>query len=290
VIFSRRGGGGRHSRDEAGRERGRHSAKRRERDEFGVDGDSDTDGLDLDPDTEAALTAAAGGPYDVDSAPNDGLTRLDLGSLYIPAIDGVEVRLQASPEGQVAAVELVHEDSAPQRGAFAAPRSEGIWDDVRAEIAGSLSADGAVVSEVDGPYGVEMRAEVKGPQGAAVIRFVGVDGPRWFVRAIYEGRAAVDPTAAPPLDECLRGLIVDRGHEARPVREMLPLRLPKEFAEQARAQQEQAEAAEAAAATPPAAEPEPPNGRPAAGGSGGAGGTRPRRKPSPRPRRKADGG
>jgi hypothetical protein len=59
-----------------------------------------------------------------------------------------------------------------------------------------------------------------------------------MVQAMYQGRAAVDPAAAGPLETCLRGLVVDRGKEAKPVREVLPLRLPREVAEQAQAQAE----------------------------------------------------
>jgi hypothetical protein len=105
------------------------------------------------------------------------------------------------------------------------------------------------------------------------LRFVGVDGPRWMIRAIYQGPAAVDPpTAAGPLAECLRNVVVDRGREAMPALEALPLRLPKEVAEQAQAQQEAA-AADAAG-----------TGQPPTPANGAAPGTT-RRKPSPRPRR-----
>jgi hypothetical protein len=172
------------------------------------------------------------GPYDVSRAPQD-VQRLDLGSLQIPAIDGIEVRVQANPEGGVEQVVLVHGDSALQLGVFAAPRSEGIWDEVRAEIRESMAADGVPAREVEGTYGVELVARVTTPQGPADVRFVGVDGPRWMVRALYQGLAASDPTQEGPLGDCLSGLVVARDQEARPVREALPLRLPQEMAEQA---------------------------------------------------------
>jgi hypothetical protein len=85
--------------------------------------------------------------------------------------------------------------------------------------------------EVDGPYGVELRARVRTPEGLIDIRFVGIDGPRWLVRGVYQGPVAADPSLAGPLADCLRGLVVDRGMEAMPVREPLPLRLPREVAE-----------------------------------------------------------
>jgi hypothetical protein len=178
------------------------------------------------------------GPWDAEHAP-DGVQRLDLGSLQIPAVEGVEVRVQANPEGNVEQIVLVDGDSALQLGVFAAPRSEGIWNEVRAEIAAAMTADGVTPREIRGPYGVELTARVNTPEGPADVRFVGVDGPRWMVRALYQGAAAADPEREGALGAVLSGLVVTRDAEARPVREALPLRLPKEMAEQAQAQQEQ---------------------------------------------------
>lgn len=221
MIFSRkRAGSGRHARDERAVET-----------RAGQDADEPTPG------------APARGPYDISEAPG-GVQRLDLGSLHIPAVPEVEVRVQADPQGVVQQVVLVHGQNALQLGVFAAPRSEGIWDEVRTEIRQSLFDDGAAAEEVPGEYGTELRARLRTPDGITDLRFIGVDGPRWMVRGVYQGAAAVDPAAAGPLAECLEGLVVDRGQEARPVREPLPLRLPREVA----AQQEAQAAAEAAAA------------------------------------------
>jgi hypothetical protein len=84
---------------------------------------------------------------------------------------------------------------------------------------------------------------MKNPQGAPVeLRHLGVDGPRWFVYGVFFGEAATDPDKAGPLTEVLRGLVVDRGTDARPVGEALPLRLPPEAAAQLAAQVASAEA------------------------------------------------
>jgi hypothetical protein len=69
------------------------------------------------------------------------------------------------------------------------------------------------------------------------VRFVGVDGPRWMVRALYQGAAASDPAREGSLGRVLSDLVVIRDAEARPVREALPLRLPKEMTDQAAAAQ-----------------------------------------------------
>jgi Protein of unknown function (DUF3710) len=181
---------------------------------------------------ERGMPVPERGPYDERQAP-EGVQRLDLGSLQIPAIDGVEVRVQANPDGAVEQVVLVDGDSALQLGVFAAPRTEGIWPEVRAEIAAAMSADGVFPREIVGPYGIELTAQVSTPEGPAAVRFVGIDGPRWMVRALYQGPAAADPQYAGVLAGCLEGVVVVRDEEARPVREALPLRLPKEMAEHA---------------------------------------------------------
>ncbi|MDM4718084.1 DUF3710 domain-containing protein [Micromonospora sp. WMMA1363] len=210
MIFSRkRAGAGRHARDQR------------------------TEALDANELAEPVIPGPPDrGPYDVSEAPA-GVQRLDLGSLQIPAVPEVEVRVQADPQGVIQQVVLVHGQNALQLGVFAAPRSEGIWDEVREEIRQSLFNDGAAAQEADGEYGTELHARVRTPDGLTDLRFIGVDGPRWMVRCVYQGAAATDPAAAGPLASCLEGLVVDRGHEAKPVREPLPLRLPREVAEQA---------------------------------------------------------
>ena len=260
MIFSRgRGSGGRHHKAEDSRRSGRHAAAPRPDPDDTVDEDE---------------MVGTTGPYDVTEAPDDGVERLDLGALRIPVMPDVEIRVQAGEDGTVQQVVLVHGDNAVQLGVFAAPRSEGIWEETRAEIKSSLFDDGVAAEEVPGEYGTELRARVRTPEGLSDLRFVGIDGPRWLVRAIYQGKVAVDPAVAAPLVDCLRNVIVDRGKEAMPVREALPLRLPREAVEHVQAQQE-------AAATTPV----PPANGTAPGAPRPTPRPAPRRRPSPRPRR-----
>ncbi|MGH3646319.1 MAG: DUF3710 domain-containing protein [Micromonosporaceae bacterium] len=183
------------------------------------------------------------GPYDVADIPDDDTERIDLGSLKIPTVVGVDMRMQLNPDGDPTAVLLVADDSAIELGAFAAPREEGIWDELRAELRTSIAGDGGTAEESKGRYGTELRARVRTPNGPTDIRFIGVDGPRWFLRGLVQGRAVTDPDAGKALEECLDGLVIARDNEARPVREPLPLTLPKEIADQIAAQAEQQSAA-----------------------------------------------
>ena len=173
------------------------------------------------------------GPYDLADAPELETPRLDLGALQVVVLPDLDVRVEVSPEGEVVAATLVQGESALQLNAFAAPRSEGIWAEVRAEISDALNSGGGQASEAEGVFGIELRAsvptEVPG-QGVllAPARFVGVDGPRWFLRGLVTGPAATEDAAATPLLEAMRQVVVVRGSEPMAVRDALPLRLPAE--------------------------------------------------------------
>ncbi|HSP39196.1 MAG TPA: DUF3710 domain-containing protein [Frankiaceae bacterium] len=178
------------------------------------------------------------GPFDEGDAPDDDIARVDLGALRVPIVDGVELRLEVNEAGELGQVLLVEGPNIMQIGAFAAPKSSGIWDEVRAEILGSVSTTGGAAEEVEGLYGIELAAHV--PTGApgqlAPARFLGIDRRRWFMRALLTGPAAIDPEAAELLLSVLAGTVVVRGTDAMPIRDPLPLRLPKEAVEAAEAE------------------------------------------------------
>jgi hypothetical protein len=209
-----------------------------------ADGDRlDDEGADAPAGAGLPAGAAAGssesqtGPFDA-VAPEDGLPRVDLGGMQVPVLEGLELRVEVDESGQVVAATLVDGANMMQLGAFAAPKTTGIWTDVRQEIADSIRSGGGRVDEVDGPYGLELRTAVPTdtPGQLAPARFVGIDGPRWFLRALFSGPAGTDPDASPLLDSVLRAVVVVRGGDAMPIRDPLPLRLPDEAVA---AQQEQ---------------------------------------------------
>lgn len=183
------------------------------------------------------------GPWDEADAPGDEVSRIDLGGLRVPVPPETEVRVDVSPEGEVVAATLVRNGSAMQVNVFAAPRRSGIWTEVREEIATTLRETGGSAEDAEGPYGVELHAtvpaEIPGQgRGLAPARFLGVDGPRWFLRALITGPACQDAAAAEPLLAALRDVVVVRGNEAMAVRDPLPLRLPKEVSAAQSAEQE----------------------------------------------------
>ncbi|MEW1953367.1 DUF3710 domain-containing protein [Terrabacter sp. NPDC080008] len=179
------------------------------------------------------------GPLDRSQVPDDS-DYLNLGAIWLRGQQGMELRLEVNEqEQQITGVTAVLGESAVQLQAFAAPRTEGVWVDIRNEIAASIVDAGGTAEVMTGEFGEELltRMPQAGPDGRTVFmpaRFVGIDGPRWFLRAVVSGRAAIEPTAAEAVHEVIRTTVIDRGDEAMPPRELLPLRLPDaEGAEQA---------------------------------------------------------
>lgn len=177
------------------------------------------------------MTARENGPWDaseVDLA--DGVERVDLGGLLVPATQGVDLQVQADEAtGNVVQLTFARPDGAVQVQPYAAPRSGGLWDEVRPQIMASINSGGGLVEEAEGPYGTELRAQVKveGAQQMQPARFVGIEGPRWFLRAVFLGGAARSGPGTEVLDGMVRGLVVVRGGDAMPVGTAIPLKVPQ---------------------------------------------------------------
>jgi hypothetical protein len=162
-----------------------------------------------------------------DDIVDDQIQRLDLGSLLIPAVPGTEVQLQMTEDsGEVSQVTIALGDSAVQLQPYAAPKSAGFWDDVRAQLQTSITQSGGTVEEVEGPFGTELRARVPAERGLQPARFVGIEGPRYFLRAVFLGAGTAPGEIADVLEEALRGVVVVRDDLPRPVGSLLPLRIP----------------------------------------------------------------
>lgn len=177
------------------------------------------------------------GPFDRTEVDGELGDRIDLGSLWLGVIGGAQLRIEVDPQtSDIQAVTTDLDGSLMQVQAFAAPRTTGIWRMIRQEIADSVSARGGAVESRPGRLGTELltRLPSRGPDGRVsvqMMRFVGVDGPRWFLRAVLTGPAASEAGAAAPFYDMIQRSVVVRGEDARPPREMLPLRLPKDLLE-----------------------------------------------------------
>jgi len=183
---------------------------------------------------EGAGAAGLPGPWDAgDDVPDQ--ERIDFGSLLVPAGEGATVQVSVV-EDQPAWITVVRGDSGLQLQAFAAPKSGGLWDEVRQEIAAEVARSGGQSAEADGPFGVELRARIVptdpvlgGRRGELeTVRFLGVDGPRWFLRGLIYGPAASHAELARPLEEVFASVVVVRGDHPVPPRDLLEIRLPDE--------------------------------------------------------------
>ena len=204
-------------------------------DEFEDFDDDEGDGAEVADDT-AGLAGRENGPFDVTETDDDAEpgTYLDLGALRITPSDGVEVRIELDEaSGVVQAVTLVSGETQMQVGAFAAPRTEGIWEEVRTEIAASITNSGGTVDILDGELGPELKVNLngeddKGRRVSQPARFVGVDGPRWFLRGLISGERVNDEATRQVLMDSFRSIVVVRGTDPMAPHEALPIALPRE--------------------------------------------------------------
>jgi hypothetical protein len=168
------------------------------------------------------------GPYDVEDEPDDGWSRLDLGSLRLPIPEGAQLQVEVDRSGPLRALHLITGLGQFTITAFAAPRSGGLWREVIPELATKLRGEGAWVGLAAGEWGQEIEAVTN--QGA--LRFLGVDGPRWMLRGVASGPPEHAQPRAVVLRDIVRQTVVVRGSDPLPVRSPLPLQLPEALAEQ----------------------------------------------------------
>ena len=182
------------------------------------------------PSKSAPADRAVDGPFD-ESEVNPVRPYIDLGGIKILPRDGLNLRLEVEEQTKrIVAVGLDYADSSLQVQPFAAPRSGGLWDETRVQLKDQVRSQGGRVEEREGPLGKELLAEVPATaaegSGLRLARFVGVDGPRWFLRGVIGGAAASDLDAAAKIEDLFRSLVVVRGGSPMPPRDLIPLKMP----------------------------------------------------------------
>ena len=171
------------------------------------------------------------GPWDLADA-DDRPGRVDLGAVRIPGRHGMALRMELDRTSRrVIAANVSIGQSNLQIQAFSAPRTAGIWDDIRTQIGESITKQGGEVSETVGPFGQELLAllpvkDAQGNVGRRPARFLGVNGPRWFLRGVLTGAAVADKSAAKEMEQYFSEIVVVRGSDARPPSELLVLTMP----------------------------------------------------------------
>lgn len=155
---------------------------------------------------------------------------LDLGTLKMVMPSGAQVQVEMGDDGPKM-LHIVTQYGRLTPVAFAAPRSAGQWDETITEVAESMENDGLMVTVEHGPWG----NEVVGRAANAVIRMVGVDGPRWMLRTTVASPVSSADEMATLARECIARTFVYRGSKPIPARTSLPVVLPEELADQLRA-------------------------------------------------------
>jgi Protein of unknown function (DUF3710) len=263
-----------------GRKRGSESPVEESTDD-GLDesAEASDDEADSSSEEEAADLAAledidwrSDGPYDITEVESiegsEESPKIDLGSLILTAVPGSELRLQVAEEtGEIVSAMLVIEtqviegsdklgpveppasagqgpqaySSALELGAYAAPRSGGLWAELRDEISRSATEAGGTASLGEGPFGVELRRLIPvttpdGEEGYQPSRMWVAEGPRWLLRGIVYGQAAIEEDADSPVVadvlSAFRQVIVRRGDEAMAPGDLLPLTMPTNFSQE----------------------------------------------------------
>lgn len=194
-----------------------------------------SDTSSIEPNQDDAKSApedrATTGPLD-DSEANAVRPYVDLGGVKVVPRADLQLRLEVE-EGskRVVAVGLDYAGSTLQVQPFAAPRSSGLWNEIRGQIVEQIHKQGGETRIADGPFGPEVLAQIPvavpgEPAGKRLARFIGVDGPRWFLRGVIAGEGAVNPEAAAKIEDLFRSIVVVRGTTPMPPRDLIPLHMP----------------------------------------------------------------
>ncbi len=175
----------------------------------------------------APADRATAGPLD-ESEANAVRPYVDLGGIKLVPRTDLNIRLEVEEASKrVVAVGLDYAGSTLQVQPFAAPRGSGLWHEIRDQIVEQIQKQGGTIRPAMGPFGPELVAEIPVAGGAPrAARFIGVDGPRWFLRGVIAGEGATNPEAAAQVEDLFRSVVVVRGTTPMPPRDLIPLHMP----------------------------------------------------------------
>lgn len=187
------------------------------------------------PEQEDAPELPRQGPWDYSQRPldDDDPRLINLGALILVGHPDVKIQLSADSKSEkIRSAVLFSDETGLDLRVFAAPRSKGLWADVRTEIIAEVQTENGQYTQREGPWGPELIATVPvttpgGEDKVQPSRIIGIDGPRWFLRATILGKQAVQLTDEGLLMDALRDVVVNRGDEPRMVREQLDLIVPE---------------------------------------------------------------
>lgn len=171
----------------------------------------------------------------------------DFGVFLVPKIPGIAVHPDNPlSENSFSALTVQVGKAAVELIAVAAPKSTGLWDDLRLDIRGETTRQGNTCEERKGTFGTELWVQMaaqapNGQRGHINIRYCGVDGPNWFLRMVFNGAISPDDSDMQALEEVLGKLVVVRGDKPMTPRTIIPVVLPDDLVRQLSALQAQIE-------------------------------------------------
>lgn len=201
----------------------------------------DTTGADAPVGGEAAATATdaaptkparPNGPWDVDELddrPAHVAPRLDLGGVRVRPPAGFKVQIQVDQATQKStSVLLVGDQGALQLVVVAAAKSTPQWPGTMRSLQSDADRRGGTVAEGNGPWGPVLRITIPvtlpdGKQGVQPSVALGIDGPRWMLRATILGKAALDQEQMNKMMAIVQDTVVVRGEEPMAPGEVVPL-------------------------------------------------------------------
>ena len=178
----------------------------------------------------APVDRESNGPFDISEI---GLLTpyLDFDSIRIAPKPGLIVRADIDDvNNRVVAITLEEDGHKLQLQAFAASKIDGLWEPTMAAIESAVLDQGGSVERIGGALGPELKAGVPvvedGLRLLRETRFLGVDGPRWFLRGVLSGTDLSHPPRYQSLVDLFRSVCVSRGETPLPPGDLLPLSIP----------------------------------------------------------------
>lgn len=167
------------------------------------------------------------GPFDI-SELIQVRPSIDFGAIQLPMRDDVVYKLEVEEStNRIVALTVEHRGSTLQLQAFSAPGAEGVWHEIRSALEKSITSQGGKTESVVGPLGPELNAEIPNSDGSTrLAKFIGVDGPKWFLRGVISGLALGDTLSMSHMIDIFRSVAVVRGSAPMPPKELLELIAP----------------------------------------------------------------
>ena len=173
------------------------------------------------------LDRQSAGPFDITELVQVRPS-IDFGAIQLPLRDDVVYKLEVEEAtSKIVALTVEHNGSALQLQAFSAPASDGVWHEIRSSLEQSILAQNGRTEQVVGPLGPELNAQIPNVDGGfRLAKFIGVDGPKWFLRGVISGLALGDVLSMSHVIDIFRSVAVIRGSQPMPPKELLELVAP----------------------------------------------------------------